>query len=402
MKTYSFDKLPDANGPKVDEYITSDYPSTLSKFLKDAFWDNLFVFRSANIFYVILLCAGIFLAIFAADYQRLCLAILVVAFVKIYFVVQCIKLYKSFKKRQIFALINSRGISHMVLVPDTGRSFRITTMKWQDLKTLRVYKDFVTFEIKNSTSVKDDIALAYFWSNDVEKLTEQILALWKQALSEREPSKPMQYRYTYEENEEIREFIASVFGCFEYEFYRKERDKAIPFSIAIIPPSPERDCYTLCTIGAGAYQMEVDKEARLSGPLSEYAEYVMCLPSDWKFDEESLDDNKYSWPLYLLTDVVDWPYEANTWQAPGQMFKIDMSDYYEELSCNHILLTSPAPDVLENLYCNMSTRRSVVFNQLVPLNPTEVAYYSGHSYCELMEMICPEDADVLKALVANR
>ena len=77
MKTYSFDKLPDANGPKVDEYITSDYPSTLSKFLKDAFWDNLFVFRSANIFYVILLCAGIFLAIFAADYQRLCLAILV-------------------------------------------------------------------------------------------------------------------------------------------------------------------------------------------------------------------------------------------------------------------------------------------------------------------------------------
>ena len=53
--------------------------------------------------------------------------------------------------------------------------------------------------------------------------------------------------------------------------------------ICIVPPTEERDYYTLVTMGMGAHRMNVPEE--LAEYKLERAELAIALPADWKLDQ---------------------------------------------------------------------------------------------------------------------
>ena len=59
MKKYSFDKLPDIKDVQVEDDIRSKMPGSLGAFLKDALWDNLFVYSFTNFAYLFIIVVGV-------------------------------------------------------------------------------------------------------------------------------------------------------------------------------------------------------------------------------------------------------------------------------------------------------------------------------------------------------
>ena len=63
-------------------------------------------------------------------------------------------------------------------------------------------------------------------------------------------------------------------------------------------PLRERDYYTLVTMGMGAHRMNVPEE--LAEYKLERAELAIALPADWKLVQESMQDERWYWPIRLL------------------------------------------------------------------------------------------------------
>ena len=82
----------------------------------------------------------------------------------------------------------------------------------------------------------------------------------------------------------IEQHIKNTFGEFENVFHELVSPD-IHVDICMVPPSEERDYYTLVTMGMGAHQMNVPEE--LAEYKLERAELAIALPKDWKLDEES-------------------------------------------------------------------------------------------------------------------
>lgn len=72
----------------------------------------------------------------------------------------------------------------------------------------------------------------------------------------------------------------------------------IHVDICVVPPSKERDYYTLVTMGMGAHRMNVPAE--LAEYKLERAELVIALPKDWKLKHE---DQKNERCAAILTDT---------------------------------------------------------------------------------------------------
>ena len=88
----------------------------------------------------------------------------------------------------------------------------------------------------------------------------------------------------------IEQHIKNTFGEFENVFHELVSPD-IHVDICVVPPSDERDYYTLVTMGMGAHRMNVPEE--LAEYKLERAELAIALPSDWKLDEESLKDERW-------------------------------------------------------------------------------------------------------------
>ena len=85
----------------------------------------------------------------------------------------------------------------------------------------------------------------------------------------------------------------------------------IHVDICIVPPTEERDYYTLVTMGMGAHRMNVPEE--LAEYKLERAELAIALPADWKLDQESMKDEKWYWPIRLLKSLARLPIGSDTW-----------------------------------------------------------------------------------------
>ena len=95
----------------------------------------------------------------------------------------------------------------------------------------------------------------------------------------------------------IERHIQNTFGAFENVFHELVSPD-IHVDICVVPPTEERNYYTLVTMGMGAHRMNVPKE--LAEYKLERAELAIALPPDWKLDAESLKEERWYWPIGLL------------------------------------------------------------------------------------------------------
>lgn len=188
--------------------------------------------------------------------------------------------------------------------------------------------------------------------------------------------------YTEEEMSAIEEHIKNTFGEFENVFHELVSPD-IHVDICVVPPSEERDYYTLVTMGMGAHRMNVPEE--LAEYKLERAELAIALPPDWKLDEESLKDERWYWPIGLLKVLARLPISGDTWLGFGHTMD-KQSPFAENTTLCGALLVGPQ-DVVWNggEVCTLPSCEEVNFYQVIPLYRNELKYKLEHDADALLE-----------------
>ena len=120
--------------------------------------------------------------------------------------------------------------------------------------------------------------------------------------------------YTEEEMEAVEAHIQQYFGKFENVFHELSSPD-IHVDICVVPPSGDRDYYTLVTMGMGAHRMNVPEE--LAEYKLERAELAIALPGNWKLKREDLKNERWYWPIRLLKALARLPIASDTWLGFG-------------------------------------------------------------------------------------
>ena len=106
--------------------------------------------------------------------------------------------------------------------------------------------------------------------------------------------------YTEAELAAVQAHIKRYFGDFQQSIKEYESPD-ICLEIAIIPPRPEHNYYTLATIGMGAHRMNLPPAEFEGAPPAELerAELLINLPPDWPLTDEVTHDEEHFWPVRL-------------------------------------------------------------------------------------------------------
>ena len=164
--------------------------------------------------------------------------------------------------------------------------------------------------------------------------------------------------YTENEMSAVEQHIQNTFGEFENVFHELVSPD-IHVDVCIVPPSEERNYYTLVTMGMGAHRMNVPQE--LADTRLERAELAIALPPDWKLDEESLKDERWYWPIGLLKVLARLPIAEDTWLGFGHTMD-KQSPFAENTTLCGALLVGPQDIVWDRrrgLHFAQRARRSI-------------------------------------------
>ena len=200
-------------------------------------------------------------------------------------------------------------------------------------------------------------------------------AIWSSA----ESSKPEVY--TEEEMSAIEQHIKNTFGEFENVFHELVSPD-IHVDICVVPPSEERDYYTLVTMGMGAHRMNVPE--KLAEYKLERAELAIALPKDWKLDEQSLKDERWYWPIGLLKVLARLPISGDTWLGFGHTMD-KQSPFAENTTLCGAILTGPQDVEEGGEVCTLPSGEEVNFYQVIPLYRNELNYKLEHDADALLE-----------------
>ena len=163
----------------------------------------------------------------------------------------------------------------------------------------------------------------------------------------------------------------------------------IHLDVCIIEPTPERNYYTLVTLGMGAHRMNVPKQMRCH--KIERAELFMCLPPDWEIKNK---DNRWFWPIRLLKSTARIPGNSDSWLGYGHtVASTDPPEPYAEntLLCA-AMLVMPEQFGEDSFVCRLPAGNQVVFYQLLPIYREEMEYTFANSAGEL-EALLGDDFD---------
>ena len=203
--------------------------------------------------------------------------------------------------------------------------------------------------------------------------------------------------YSEKEMDEISAYIQETFGDFDNVLHEIASGD-IHVDIAMIPATEERNYITLCTIGAGAYRMNIEDDIRIPYGISEYAEYLMFLPADWKTDKESLEDERYYWPFRMLKDTARLPIWTNSWLGYGHTISSG-EETAEGAPYGSAILTGPAPEPEIIKYADLSNGKTIYFYQANPITKEELEFKLENGGSALKERLFPEGCDAIEKTI---
>ena len=187
--------------------------------------------------------------------------------------------------------------------------------------------------------------------------------------------------YTEEEMEAVEGHIQQYFGKFENVFHEIVSPD-IHVDICMVPPTEERDYYTLVTMGMGAHRMNVPEE--LAEYKLERAELAIALPADWKLDQESMKDEKWYWPIRLLKSLARLPIASDTWLGFGHTMD-NKENFAENTKLCAAILTGPQSTEEGGEVCTLPGGEEVNFYQVIPLYEDELDYKLEHDVDALLD-----------------
>ena len=186
--------------------------------------------------------------------------------------------------------------------------------------------------------------------------------------------------YTEEEMEAVEGHIDQYFGNVENVFHELVSPD-IHVDICVVPPSEERDYYTLVTMGMGAHRMNVPEE--LAEYKLERAELAIALPADWKLDQESMKDEKWYWPIRLLKSLARLPINCDSWLGHGHTVE-NREPFAENTKLCTAILIDPQGTEDGSEVCTLPGGGEVNFYQVIPLYEDELDYKLEHDVDALL------------------
>ena len=187
--------------------------------------------------------------------------------------------------------------------------------------------------------------------------------------------------YTEEEMNAVEEHIQQYFGKFENVFHELVSPD-IHVDICVVPPSEERDYYTLVTMGMGAHRMNVPEE--LAEYKLERAELVIALPGNWKLKHEDLKNERWYWPIRLLKTLARLPIASDTWLGFGHTMDNE-DDFAKDTKLCAAMLTGPQDTEDGSEVCILPSGEEVNFYQVIPLYREELEYKMEHDADALLD-----------------
>lgn len=187
--------------------------------------------------------------------------------------------------------------------------------------------------------------------------------------------------YTEEEMEAVEGHIEQYFGKFENVFHELVSPD-IHVDICIVPPTEERDYYTLVTMGMGAHRMNVPEE--LAEYKLERAELAIALPADWKLDQESMKDEKWYWPIRLLKSLARLPINCDSWLGHGHTVE-NREPFADNTKLCTATLIGPQGTEDGSEVCTLPGGEEVNFYQVIPLYEDELDYKLEHDVDALLD-----------------
>ena len=180
--------------------------------------------------------------------------------------------------------------------------------------------------------------------------------------------------YTEEEMEAVERHIQQYFGKFENVFHELASPD-IHVDICVVPPSEDRDYYTLITMGMGAHRMNVPEE--LAEYKLERAELAIALPADWKLDQESMKDERWYWPIRLLKSLARLPINCDSWLGHGHTVE-NREPFADNTKLCTATLIGPQDTEDGSEVCTLPGGEEVNFYQVIPLYADELDYKLEH------------------------
>ena len=193
--------------------------------------------------------------------------------------------------------------------------------------------------------------------------------------------------YTDEELDAVEEHIAACFGAY-YEVFHEIFSPDIHVDICIVKPTPERNYYTLVTMGMGAHRMNVPEE--LKHMKLDRAEVLVTLPPDWKISD---DKEKWYWPLRWLKVLARLPGENDTWLGYGHTVTNE-GPFAKNTKLCCIMVTMPYFFGTEAHVCKLPGGDEVVFYQMLPIYENEMDFKLSND-AEALENLFPDDFDMV-------
>lgn len=195
--------------------------------------------------------------------------------------------------------------------------------------------------------------------------------------------------YTEKEMELIETYIEKAYGSFNSVLH-EIASPDIHVDICVIEPAPERNYYSLVTMGMGAHRMSVPPE--LADMHLERAELAISLPPDWKLDSE---EERWYWPVRWLKILARLPIEEDSWLGwghtisnPGQLPFAENTGF-----SGLILLTSPGETGQKGV-CRLPDGGEVNFYDVVPLYREELDYKIASSAEELLDLFARDPEEI--------
>lgn len=165
----------------------------------------------------------------------------------------------------------------------------------------------------------------------------------------------------------------------------------IRVDIIVLPPTPQRSCYTLITMGMGAHRMEVP--ASLADARLERGELMLCLPPDW--DIESADEIRY-WPIRWLKQLARMPLEEHGWLGWGHTVINNRPFARDTALCGSILTLPCCGNGIqqggllgseEDSLCELPDGSCIRLYQVIPTYEEELQYKLELGAAALLELL---------------
>ncbi len=186
--------------------------------------------------------------------------------------------------------------------------------------------------------------------------------------------------YDDEEIDALEEHIKDYFGEFPTTLHEIVSPD-IHVDVCIVPPTPERNYYTLITEGMGAHIMDLPEE--LSDEQYGRAELLICLPPDWRVGENG---EEWFWPIGLLKGLARLPINCETWL--GVSHSVDNREPFAKNTalCGAVLRTPVDADPGAE-YCELPNGERVNFYEVIPIYREEMQFKLDHGADALMERL---------------